>query len=77
MPASALWRWDIEVIKRALNTQLHILKRNKPVAVALSEEDDARLTRNKIDLPADGMSAVQRLLSMHLPQTAPSRSSAR
>lgn len=42
---------------------LHILKHNKPAAVVLSEEDYARLVSNRVEPPADGLSAVQWLLA--------------
>lgn len=40
---------------------LHILKRNKPAAVVLSEEEYQRLLRGKAASP-DGLSAIQWLL---------------
>ena len=41
---------------------VHILKRNKCVAVVLSEEEYQRLAHNRVASP-EGMSAVQWLLS--------------
>lgn len=40
---------------------LHIVKRNRPSAVVLSEEEYQRLTREKA-LPSSGLSAMQWLL---------------
>lgn len=41
---------------------LHILKRNRPAAVVLSEEEYQRLVRAQVPVPV-GMSALQWLLS--------------
>ena len=41
---------------------VHIVKRNKPTAVVISEAEYQRLAHGKVDNPA-GMSAVQWLLS--------------
>lgn len=41
---------------------LHILKRNKPAAVVLSEDEYERLVHGRVTTPA-GVSAVQWLLS--------------
>lgn len=41
---------------------LHIVKRNRPAAVVMSEDDYQRLAHGKVARPA-GMSAVQWLLS--------------
>lgn len=77
LTAAELKRRGMVAIEEGLRAgPLHILKRNKPAAVVLSEEDYARLTRNRIELPADGMSAVQWLLTTQLPQATPPRSKA-
>jgi fructoselysine-6-P-deglycase FrlB-like protein len=41
---------------------VHIVKRNRPVAVVLSEEDYLRLIRGKVAAPS-GLTALQWLLS--------------
>jgi len=41
---------------------LHILKRNRPAAVVLSEEEYQRLLQHRVAVPA-GLSAVQWLLA--------------
>lgn len=42
---------------------VHIVKRNKPAAVVLSEEEYARLTHGKVTKP-QGLTAVQWLLNL-------------
>ena len=44
---------------------LHILKRNKPAAVVLTEAEYERLARSRVSTP-DGMSAVQWLLNQRV-----------
>lgn len=64
LTAAELKRRGMTAIEEGLKSgPLHILKRNKPAAVVLSEEDYARLTRNQTVAPPDGLSAVQWLLS--------------
>lgn len=41
---------------------VHIVKRNKPAAVILTEEEYRRLTQGRVDTPP-GMTAIQWLLS--------------
>lgn len=48
-----------------LRGPVRILKRNKPAAVVLSEEEYQRLTHGKLPAPA-GMTAVQWLLAQPL-----------
>lgn len=46
-----------------LRGPLHLVKRNKPAAVVLSEEEYARLTQGSAGTAPVGLSAVQWLLS--------------
>lgn len=45
-----------------LRGPVHIVKRNKPAAVVLSEDDYQRLTHNKV-APPSGITALQWLLN--------------
>ena len=42
---------------------VHIVKRNKPAAVVLSEDEYQRLTHGKVMAPGGGITAVQWLLA--------------
>jgi hypothetical protein len=77
LTAAELKRRGMIAIEEGLRAgPLHILKRNKPTAVVLSEEDYARLSQNKPALPADGLSAVQWLLTTQPPAATTPRSKA-
>jgi len=64
LTAAELKRRGMVAIEEGLRAgPLHILKRNKLAAVVLSEEEYARLSRHRAEIPADGLSALQWLLS--------------
>ncbi|MBE0511282.1 MAG: type II toxin-antitoxin system Phd/YefM family antitoxin [Chromatiales bacterium] len=64
LTAAELKRRGMVAIEEGLRAgPLHILKRNKPAAVVLSEEDYSRLVRHCAAPPPDGLTAVQWLLA--------------
>ena len=63
LTSAELKRRGIAAIEEGLlRGPLHLVKRNKPTAVVISEEDFARLTRAKPGGEPVGLSAVQWLL---------------
>lgn len=63
LTAAELKRRGMAAIEDGLRRgPLHIVKRNRPAAVVLSEDDYQRLTHGEAAAP-DGLSAVQWLLS--------------
>ena len=64
LTAAELKRRGMAAIEEGLrHGPVHLMKRNKPSAVVLSEEDYARLAQAKAGAAPVGMSAVQWLLS--------------
>lgn len=63
LSAAELKRRGVAAIEERLRRgPLHIVKRNRPTAVVLSEDEYARLAQGKTVMPT-GMSAIQWLLS--------------
>jgi prevent-host-death family protein len=63
LTAAELKRRGMAAIEEGLRRgAIHIVKRNRPTAVVLSEDEYARLTQDKAATPT-GMTAIQWLLS--------------
>ena len=64
LTAAELKRRGIAAIEEGLRRgPVHLMKRNKPSAVVLSEEEYARLARGKTGATSEGMTAIQWLLN--------------